>query len=258
MRALQLDHFSIHASELTPVLLELLEDAAPDWARADLESWDFTTPPESRPTLLFQAFYRHWVQASLGHRLPDDVVTTIVTRLVVGDVPGGFCDRLLRGDLPAWLTDDERRRLARLAFRDGLTWLEERLGPDHDTWVWGALHTLTFVHPFGQLPGRHQRFVNVGPFPVGGDRTTVWPSGGDPNAPFTISGGPSMRFVTDLSRPDRAWATNTLGQGGRPLSRHYKNQVRDFLQGRLHPIWDGGRRRTVVLAPTSPPSPLSA
>lgn len=169
--------------------------------------------------------------------------------LGTGDVPMGFCDRLLRGERDAWMSDEERREIARGAFADGLAWIERHLGPDRDTWRWGATHTVTFAHPFGRAPGKHRRFVNVGPFPVGGDRTTVWPSGGDPRRPFTISGGPSIRFVTDLRRPDRSWMTNTLGQTGRPLSRHFRDQIPDFLAGRLHPIWSQPRRRQAVIAP---------
>ncbi len=102
MRAIQLDQFSLHASELTPHLLHLGGDAIPEWARTDLRDWDFQTPPESRPTLLFQVFYRHWVRASLAHRLPRHVVDKLIEGLGVGDTPMGFCDRLLQGEYSSW------------------------------------------------------------------------------------------------------------------------------------------------------------
>lgn len=250
MRALQLDLYSLHAAELTPVLLRLLPEDIPPWARRDLAEWDFVTTVDSRATLLFETFYREWVVAALTHRLPATAVDRLISLYGVGDVPMGFCDRLLKGEVSGWFDDDARTELSRTAFRAALAWIEQQLGPDHVRWTWGAVHTVTFVHPFGQIPGRHQRFVNVGPFPVPGDRTTVWPSGGDWNAPFTISGGPSMRFVTDLRRPDLAWMTNTLGQTGLPFSRHYRDQVTDFLDGRLHSIWSPARKRTVTLRPS--------
>jgi penicillin amidase len=249
MQALQVDLLSLHAAGLTPVLLDLIDGHAPDWALTDLRSWDFTTPPASRPTLLFQAFYRHWVQASLAQRLPPELVKRLIGMLVVGDVPIGFCDRVLRGEQPAWMSDDQRRDVARSAFDSALRWIEERLGSDRERWTWGTLHTVTWEHPFGQIPGRHARFVNVGPFPLGGDRTTVWPSGGDAERLFTVAGGPSMRLVADLLRPRNTRATNTLGQQGRPLSRHYRDQVADFLSGSLHPIWRRPARRRVTIVP---------
>ena len=249
MRALQLDQYSLHASELTPFVLELGSDSIPDWARADLAGWDFLTPPGSRPTLLFQAFYRHWVQASLAHRLPDGVVEKLMAGLGVGDMPMGFCDRLLQGEYPEWWIDDARERTVGEAFTESLRWITDRLGPTHATWTWGALHTVTWSHPFGQINGRHQRFVNVGPFPLGGDRTTVWPTGFDSSKLFHVTGGPSMRLLTDLSRPGRTWATNTLGQNGRPFSRHYRDQTADFIAGRSHPIWGQPARTRVVIEP---------
>ncbi|MGH9173365.1 MAG: penicillin acylase family protein, partial [Vicinamibacterales bacterium] len=253
MRALQLDLYSLHAADLMPALLELVGESLPAWLRSDLEAWDFQTPPASRPTLMFQVFYRHWVEASLAHHLPLPVVDRLMDGLGVGDVPMGFCDRLLKGEHAVWWIDDARRTIARSAMSSALAWLAERLGSDHDRWTWGALHTVTWRHPFGQIEGRHQRFVNVGPFPVGGDRTTVAPTGYDRNALFQVTGGPSLRLLADLRRPERTWATNTLGQTGRPLSRHYRDQVRDFLDGRLHPIWGQPARQRVVIEPRSTP-----
>lgn len=249
LRALQLDQFSLHASEMTQHLLDLSGETLPEWARADLAGWDFQTPPESRPTLLFQVFYRHWVQASLAHRLPEGVVEKLVQMLDVGDTPMGFCDRLLRGECPNWWFDDEREATVRAAVATSLRWIAERLGPDHTTWAWGALHTVTWAHPFGQVEGRHQAWVNVGPFPLGGDRTTVWPTGLGPNRLFQVTSGPSMRLLADLRRPERTWATNTLGQQGRPFSRHYRDQVVDFIEGRSHAIWGQPARTAVVIEP---------
>jgi penicillin amidase len=254
MRALQLDQYSLHAAELTPHLLELATDVMPDWARDDLAGWDFQTPPDSRPTLLFQVFYREWVRRSLAHRLPDGVVEHLLVGLGVGDVPMGFCDRLLRGDVPGWWTEDGRERTAREAFESGLDWMTARLGSDHAGWTWGAVHTVTWAHPFGQINGPHQSWVNVGPFPLGGDRTTVWPTGFDANRLFKVTGGPSMRLLADMRRPERTWVTNTLGQHGTPFRRHYRDQVADFIGGRSHQIWGQDGVTKVVIEPEPPVS----
>jgi len=249
MCALQLDLYSRHAAELTPVLLAALGDDAPGWARRELAEWDFIATTDSCPSLLFESFYREWMIASLGCVLPAHAAKHLLTLYGVGDVPMGFCDRLLNGEVPEWIDDEARVVLIRASFRNAMTWIEQQLGPKHHRWTWGAVHTVTFVHPFGQIPGKHQRFVNVGPYPVPGDRTTVWPSGGDWDVPFTISGGPSMCFMTDLRSPEHSWMTNTLGQTGLPFTRHYRDQVADWLDGRLHPIWNSKRVRTETLAP---------
>jgi penicillin amidase len=236
---------------LTPHLLELAGDAMPDWAHDDLAGWDYLTPPESRATLLFQAFYREWVRLSLAHRLPAAVVDHLLVGLGVGDVPMGFCDRLLRGEMPDWWHDDGRAETAREAFAAGRRWIEARLGADPTSWTWGAVHTITWAHPFGQINGPHQSLVNVGPFPLGGDRTTVWPTGIDASRLFSVTGGPSMRLLADLRRPERTWVTNTLGQQGTPFRRHYRDQVSDFIEGRSHSIWGQKTTVRVVIEPSS-------
>jgi penicillin amidase len=250
-RALQLDRHSIHASELTPVLIELLNGHAPEWALDDLRAWDFEARAGCRATLLFQSFYQQWLQVSLLHQVPRDLVEAIVFTGGGGSVPQDFCDRLLLGLYPAWFDGDTRRVLARTAFDEALAWLRDTLGHDHRGWTWGDVNQLRFVHPLGLLRGPHQRRLNVGPFPMGGDRTTVAPVAWHRRHPFTVAGGPSMRMVADLRRPALTWGTNTLGQNGSPSSKHFRDQFGDFVNGRLHPIWPAGDRkgRATVLRP---------
>ncbi|CAN5730804.1 penicillin acylase family protein [soil metagenome] len=250
-RALQLDWFSIHSSELAPVLVELLDGHAPEWALDDLRSWKFQARPDSRATLLFQSFYHHWLTVSLAHQLPNDLVEAMAFSGSGGSVPQDFCDRLLLGMYPAWFGDDARRVLARTAFDEALAWLRNTLGHDHSDWTWGDMNQVRFIHPLGLLRGPHQRRLNVGPFPLGGDRTTVWPVVWNRRQPFQVGGGPSMRLVADLRRPGLTWGTNTLGVSGSPSSRHFRDQIGDFLNGRLHPIWPAGDkcRRAKILRP---------
>lgn len=137
-----------------------------------------------------------------------------------------------------------------MAMDSALVWIEERLGAEPDAWDWGSLNTLTFRHPLGQVAGPQQRWVNAGPYPVGGDRSTVWPTAWGSNDDFTIVGGPSMRLVMDLRRPELSWGVNTLGQQGTPWKRNYRNQVADFLEGRLHRIWQTEPPvKTIVIEP---------
>lgn len=250
MAALQLDQLSLHAADHLPYVLDLAGDTLPAWARLDLERWDFQAGASSRPALLFQAIYRQWVIASLREHLPASTIERIQETLLTASVPMLFCDALLRGEYPRWLPDDRRQMVVREAVATALAWLDEELGPDPSTWAWGRLHTVEFVHPLGQVRGPHGRRVNVGPFPVGGDGMTLWPSMDYGSRPFRIVGGPSMRFVTDLSNPASSRMTNTLGQSGSPLSRHFRDQITDMLAGRLHPIWNQPRRRTTLLTPT--------
>lgn len=236
-RALQLDVRSVHAEEVVPLLVELLDGAIAPWVVDDLRGWDYEMAVESRPALLYEVIYREWTRLALRHRLPEDLADRLMTAGGSLAVPVMFVDRLLRGELPAWIDSAARRELAARAAGDALIWIGERLGPDPDAWTWGALHQLTFKHPLGLLSGPHGRRVNVGPFPVPGSRHTVSPMVWLAGDNFDVVAGPSFRYVVDMKRADLGWITNTLGQSGSPLSHHFRDQVDDYLQGLMHPLW---------------------
>lgn len=228
MRALQLDVYSVEAAELVPLLLELLGDAAPSWTLADLAAWDYQVTAGSRPALLWEMFLREWPRAALEQRLPPDVVEQVITAGLL-TAPNHFATRLLRGELPEWLDDSARRELAREAFARALVGTVATVGTEPAEWTWGAVHKLTFNHPLGELPGPQRRRINVGPFPLGGDSNTVNPGAWLAGAPFNVIAGASMRFLADLSQPFQAAFTNTLGQHGSPLGRHYRDQTLEYL-----------------------------
>jgi penicillin amidase len=229
MRALQLDVYSVEAAELVPLLLELLGDAVPSWTLADLAGWDYQVTADSRPALIWEMFLREWTRAALEQRLPTDIVEQITCSARLLTVPNRFVTRLLRGELPEWLDDGARRELAREAFARALVATAATLGTEPAKWTWGAIHALTFTHPLGELPGPQRRHINVGPFPVGGDSNTVNPGAWLAADPFNVIAGASMRFLADLSRPFHAVFTNTLGQHGSPLGRHYRDQTAAYL-----------------------------
>ncbi len=248
-RNMQLDIYSTHAAETVPHFLELLEGAADQWLVDELRGWDYRMEAESCAPLLYEALHREWTQLALRFRLPDEIADLLVTRGGALSVPVLFVDRVLRGELPAWMDDPDRAQLVQQAAEQALTWLEEQLGPDRAAWTWGALCRLTFRHPLGLIAGPHRRRVNVGAFPVSGGRFTVSPMYWDAGKPFEVIAGPSLRFVTDMKRPDQSWFTNTLGQSGSPLSRHFRDQVDDFLNGFAHRLWPESlppRRRRVL------------
>lgn len=244
MRLLQLDVRCERAADCVPALVDLLEGNASAWAVEDLRAWDYLATPQSRATLLFETFSNHWAREVLSHRLPDDVVERLMIHSGSLVAPEGFAENVLRGEYPAWMDGEARRRAAARVFQASLDWIGERLGDDESEWTWGALHTLTFRHPFSAVAGPHRLRTDVGPFPVGGTRFTVSPMHWRRGRPFDVEAGASMRFVASLGRPVDTWATNTLGESGSPFSRRYSDQVGDYLNGYMHRAWpDPARER---------------
>jgi penicillin amidase len=126
--------------------------------------------------------------------------------------------------------------------------------------VWGEAHRTVMAHPLGDVPvlGSLIGFT-VGPFPNGGSNHTVNVAlTTRMQAPFTSGYGPSMRHVVDLGAPDEAGGfIIPTGQSGHPLSRHYRDQLDWWREGRLWilPV-DAARVRavdTLMLVPGASP-----
>jgi penicillin amidase len=122
------------------------------------------------------------------------------------------------------------------SLREAVEFLEWKLGMQVEDWRWGDLHQLTYNHPLGQAKPL-DRLFNRGPYPVGGDDTTIWNTHiyyhSVDNDQMT---GPACRFVVDLGDLSRSLSLNAPGQSGQPGSRHYADRIQAWLEGDYHPM----------------------
>ena len=130
---------------------------------------------------------------------------------------------------------------------DALNDLEKNYGKDLRAWQWGEIHKVTFKHAFSGVSNLLDGIIDIGPFPIGGDGTTIFNTEYDFNAsiekysrfkhePFENNLGPSMRFIYDFSRPDYFYLVLTTGQSGNIFSDHYKDQAPLWLNGKYMKI----------------------
>jgi penicillin amidase len=198
--------------------------AALDAGRADLadrlRSWDGTMAADRFEPALFWSWYRHLQVLTYDDESPDYRPAAPLHRwLATGGSP--------------WFDDGrtaEVETLGALARQAMDSALAGRLG------VWGEAHRTVMAHPLGDVPvlGSLIGFT-VGPFPNGGSNHTVNVAlTTRMQAPFTSGYGPSMRHVVDLGAPDEAGGfIIPTGQSGHPLSRHYRDQLDWWREGRL-------------------------
>lgn len=107
-------------------------------------------------------------------------------------------------------------------------------GPER--WAWGRLHLLTVRHPLGAVPGL-ARLLNRGPFPLGGDQSTVFQSALAPSERYAAAAAtPAVRQIFDLGDWDRSRAVLPGGQSGSPFHPRYADQLADWLAVRDHPL----------------------
>jgi penicillin amidase len=92
------------------------------------------------------------------------------------------------------------------------------------------------VHPLGRAKPL-DRIFNLGPFPLGGNFTTVWQSAMKPGMDFRVAGWTaSNRHIYDLKDWDRSVGSIVPGQSGMFGSPHYDDQVDLWLQVGHHPL----------------------
>jgi penicillin amidase len=78
-------------------------------------------------------------------------------------------------------------------------------------------------------------FFNRGPFPLGGDHTTVWATGAsfhDLNTDRVV--GPPFRLIADLSDLRNSLGLLSPGQSGNPSSPHYDDQAQAWHTASYH------------------------
>ena len=130
---------------------------------------------------------------------------------------------------------ETRDECLRLALREAVDWLEVELGPRSKDWAWGKLHRITFGHTLGRVPPLNRVF-NRGPYPVGGDGSTVWATGFGPDLRNESLIGPPFRFIADLSDLRNSWGLLAPGQSGQLGSPHYDDQVEAWFATGYHPM----------------------
>ena len=79
--------------------------------------------------------------------------------------------------------------------------------------------------------------LDVGPFPIGGDGTTVSNTEYSFTDPFSNNLGPSMRYIFDFENPGEYFAILPAGQSGHFFSDHYKDMTEYWLDGKYIKIY---------------------
>ena len=57
---------------------------------------------------------------------------------------------------------------------DALTYLEKNLGSNIEDWQWGTIHKVKFKHPFSGNSSLIDDIIDIGPYELGGDGTTIF------------------------------------------------------------------------------------
>jgi penicillin amidase len=252
---MQMDVKSPYAAEITPYLLDAfkglnIKDENLRMALQLLAKWDFSFDKESQPPAIYAMFFDCLLKNTLKDDLGDDLFNEYV---FIANIPYRVMQRLLKENAADIFDDlrtpqkETREDILRKSLVDALSRLEKLYGKDIKRWQWGTLHTVTIKHNFHGNNAMIDHSVDIGPFPIGGDGTTV--CAGEYNfyqydgemrqlrtKPFENIIGPSMRIIYDYSRPDEMFYVMPTGQSGIVTGPHYKEMTSSWLQGNYFTI----------------------
>ncbi|UVE18845.1 penicillin acylase family protein [Pseudomonas sp. LS44] len=157
-------------------------------------------------------------------------------------------DHLLgREDSPFWddvstpQKEDKPAILAR-SLAGAVSFAESKLGADRKAWQWGKLHTYTFATETTQMApymSASQRtginaikgYLDRGPYPAGGDHSTLNVSAYHWGKDFDTWLIPAMRIVVDFAQAEPMLGVNSTGQSGNPASPHYADGIDAWRKG---------------------------
>lgn len=115
---------------------------------------------------------------------------------------------------------------------DAVRRLREERGDDARDWAWGEVRPLVLHHVVGRASPALAAIFDRGPFPIGGDATTIPQASVSPLAPTAPPVAiASLRMAVDVG----AWSNSRWvlpgGQSGNPVSPHYDDQLDLWRRG---------------------------
>lgn len=200
-----------------------------------LFSWDYLLNPNSETAAIYTIF-RYYLTRLI---FEDELGGSFALYSFVASIPTRLLPAIFANDsLYQWWIDNKktlRTETLQEIIRSSLdsTWhyLNTLKHNSTDSVFYGEFHKLRIYHPFGIVPFLSS-LVNLGPYSVGGDNTTINHQQWSFLKPFSVIIGPSMRFLTDMKQ-NKWWCVLPGGQSGFPFSWHYQDQIHLWLFGEL-------------------------
>lgn len=250
----QLDQTSEYAKQVVPYIIKAFEgvkvkDKNLLEALELLEKWDYEMNGSTQVTSIYQVFLKYLLRNIYVDEMGEDLFNKF---LFIANVPYRSLLKILPSET-SWFDDvttskiEDKNFVIRKSLSDALTYLEKKYGKDLSYWQWGRIHKVIFKHPFSGNFNLIDQFINIGPYEIGGDGTTIF----NTEYPFAKSIeefaafrhdefenvlGPSMRFIYDFAKPEEINLILTTGQSGNVFSQHYSDMSESWLKGKLMKI----------------------
>ncbi len=238
IQRLQNDLVSVHAQEVTPLILQSFDSSYVPNSNVKIaleyfRNWNYEMRSEDVSTTLFQTFINKMIYNVFGNKMDDRLYRLYDT---LSSVPLTALSRLFKNPKSEWFDDPQtpfkelRNDVIRKSMNDAVEYLQNELGGKLKEWQWGKLHTVTFKHVFGE-DKLLASFFNVSKYAIGGSHSTVKVSQYSIANSFESVVGPSMRQIINLADQNDTRTVLPPGQSGQVFTKHYKDQVGLWLNG---------------------------
>jgi penicillin amidase len=250
----QFDQISKYAEQIVPQIIAAfdevkIKDKNLKQALELFENWDYKMDAYSQTASIYQIFINKLLKNIYYDEMDEDLYNQF---LFVASVPYRSLMKILISE-SAWFNDVksgktyDKNSIIRKSLADALTYLETNYGKDIKLWQWGRIHKVMFKHPLSGAFKPVDKLINLGPFEIGGDGTTIFNTeysfAKKPkmlsqffNNQFDNVLGPSMRFIYDFGTPDEINIVLTSGQSGNIFSEHYSDMSDFWLKGKYYKI----------------------
>ena len=211
-----------------------------------LESWNYEMNSDSQLPAIYNVFLKFMLKNIFEDELGKELFSQYV---FVANVPYRKVLEILEANSSLFVDNintpaiETRDEIIRNSLSDATTYLEKHFGKNIADWQWGNFHTVTFKHMFSGKSAFLDKIINIGPYPIGGDGTTIFNteysfrhlSSSDEEVPITKKFenilGPSMRYIYDFDNPDIIHFILPAGQSGNFMSGHYSDMTDRWRRG---------------------------
>ena len=243
MKSIQLDVTSHFAREITPYFLATeagTERKNLKKAYGLLKKWKGEESTKSAAALLFHSAINKLIRNIYGDEMALLGNHYLEAFIGLKYLHSRNLRDILKKDKSSWFDDirtakhvESRDEILKRSLEEAVNELEDRVGPNPNSWEWGNEHSLTHPHVFGKIKILNWLFkLNVGPFLSGGSDKTPNAGGYSFNKPFKQTAGASMRRIVDFSNLNRTNMVLPTGQSGLYNSPHYRDQAKLYHFGR--------------------------
>lgn len=252
---MQMDFVSPYAKDVTKFIIDAFKNMKITDKNLQItlqlfENWNYEMDKYSQLPTIYVMFLDKLLKNILLDELGENL---FYEYCFIANVPYRLITKMLKENNSGFFDNkntsniEMRDEIIRKSLSDALDELEKNFGDNIADWQWGNLHKVTFNHFFSGENKMVDKTINIGPFPIGGDGTTIfnteYPFYSLKNEKQNLENkfknvlGPSMRFIYDFSNENECLFILPTGESGHPLSPHYKDMTNLWFNGKYIKVY---------------------